>query len=319
MYVKYSDQINLNYLRVFNELYITRSTTGAAAKLGISQSAVSQILSKLREATGDPLFIKGQGHLVPTVRATTIGEGLAAELMLLEKKLYPDEFFNQADFDGEITFAISSPLIDIISKPLVEISSKILPKARISFVHWNDHTLNQIINGDVHIGFNLFPLNAPKEIRQIPIRESKPIFVSRTENKWIEEGMENSGFKDHVFAGVILSGINRIKGILENTDLMEGFRFKYRSESQSILANHLLTDNSVILVDELSSHHYEEYYCYQAPQRLNKLLPTSLSYAIYYLQANHQHPIYSDAERVVRNILDELLANIKIIPNQNRY
>ncbi|MBQ4889214.1 LysR family transcriptional regulator [Shewanella sp. MMG014] len=317
MYRKYPEQINLNYLRIFNELYITRSTTLAAAKLGITQSAVSQVLSKLRLATDDPLFIKGQNHLVPTVRATTIGEGLANELIQLDKRFYPQDFLSHGDFDGEINFAIGSPLIDVIAKNLVEIVIEVLPKAKINFTHWGDHTLDQVINGDVHIGLNLFPINAPKEIRQIPLIESQPIFISRTPNAWIEEGMELSGFEKHDFAGIIFSDINRMQPALENNDLTEGFKFKFRSESHSILAQFLQSDNSIVIADKLSALYYPGHYFYEVPDKVANLLPSRLSYALYYLQANQQHQIYSGSKDLVKSLIAGLLSSVELIANRN--
>ncbi|MFA0152347.1 LysR family transcriptional regulator, partial [Vibrio sp. 10N.261.46.C10] len=61
MYKKYNEQVNLNHLRVFDALYIHRSTKLAALTLGISQSAVSQTLAKLRDYTGDKLFYTANG------------------------------------------------------------------------------------------------------------------------------------------------------------------------------------------------------------------------------------------------------------------
>ncbi|ARD22773.1 MULTISPECIES: LysR family transcriptional regulator [Shewanella] len=319
MYRKYSEQINLNYLRIFNELYRSRSTTLAAAKLGITQSAVSQVLSKLRNATGDPLFIKGQGQLVPTVRATEIGEGLASELIQLDKRFYPEDFLNQDDFDGEINFSIASPIIDVIAKALMDTVEKVLPKAKINFTHWNDHSLDQIINGDVHIGLNLFPINAPKEIRQIPLVINQAVFISAKPNQWIEDGMQKTGFVDHDFAGIIFSGINRLQPILENNDLTKGFKFKYRSESHSLLSHYLQKENTILLADKFSCHYYPDHYYYEAPKRLASLLPSQLSYALYYLQANHQDQIYSDSERVVKTLLEQFSSTIDIIPNRNKF
>ncbi|WP_144208889.1 LysR family transcriptional regulator [Shewanella donghaensis] len=317
MYQKYSEQVNLNYLRIFNELYITRSTTLAAEKLGISQSAVSQILSKLRQVTGDPLFIKGQGKLVPTVRANSIGQGLATQLGILEQRLFAEDFFIQEEFDGEICFALSSPLFDVLALPLVKLINKLFPKAKVDFVHWNDRTIEQIINGDVHIGLNFFPIPAPKEIRQIPLVETLPVFVTSEPSSWIEDGMEQSQFSEHTFAGMMVSGINRIQAILENNDRMKGFKFRYRSESQVILAAHLQSEKSVVLIDKLSAKYYENHHIYQAPEKLLPLLPSRLSYSLYYLQANHHHPIYTDSESIIKKLIVNLLEQVDIIPNKN--
>jgi DNA-binding transcriptional LysR family regulator len=51
------------------------SITGAAQRLGVTQSAVSHLLDKLRAITGDPLFVKSGRGIVATARA----EALAAQ------------------------------------------------------------------------------------------------------------------------------------------------------------------------------------------------------------------------------------------------
>lgn len=59
------------------------SVTRAAQRLGVTQSAVSHLLDKLRAITGDPLFVKSGRGIVPTahaqllaVRARTLLDGL---------------------------------------------------------------------------------------------------------------------------------------------------------------------------------------------------------------------------------------------------
>jgi DNA-binding transcriptional LysR family regulator len=45
------------------------SITGAAQRLGVTQSAVSHLLDKLRAITGDPLFVKSGRGIVATAHA----------------------------------------------------------------------------------------------------------------------------------------------------------------------------------------------------------------------------------------------------------
>ncbi len=54
--------LDLNLLRVFDEVMAERSLTRAAHKLAITQPAVSNALRRLREALGDELLVRqGQG------------------------------------------------------------------------------------------------------------------------------------------------------------------------------------------------------------------------------------------------------------------
>src|SRR5258705_8978855 len=59
----------LNLLRIFDILYDERNVTRAAARLFLTQSAVSHALARLREVLGDPLFMRIPSGLLPTERA----------------------------------------------------------------------------------------------------------------------------------------------------------------------------------------------------------------------------------------------------------
>jgi DNA-binding transcriptional LysR family regulator len=81
------------------------SVTGAAQRLGVTQSAVSHLLDKLRTITGDPLFVKSGRGIVATARA----EALAAEARSLLRQL--QHFAHSADFNPsrwQTTFTIAA-------------------------------------------------------------------------------------------------------------------------------------------------------------------------------------------------------------------
>lgn len=60
---------DLTLLETLEALLDTRSVTEAGRQLGLSQSAVSHRLRRLRDDLGDPLFVAGSDGLVPTERA----------------------------------------------------------------------------------------------------------------------------------------------------------------------------------------------------------------------------------------------------------
>jgi DNA-binding transcriptional LysR family regulator len=67
-------------LRLLVAVVETGSITGAAHSLGVTQSAVSHQLDKLRAITGDPLFVKSGRGIVATAHAETLA-GHARELL----------------------------------------------------------------------------------------------------------------------------------------------------------------------------------------------------------------------------------------------
>ena len=63
------ESLDLNLLLVFDALATERSVTRAAAKVGLSQPALSNALARLRALFRDPLFERSAGQMQPTPRA----------------------------------------------------------------------------------------------------------------------------------------------------------------------------------------------------------------------------------------------------------
>lgn len=84
--------LDLNLLRIFDALLEEQSVTRAGARLGLSQSAVSHALNRLRHALGDELFVRSHGAMRPTARAREIGPAVHAALGGLQSALAPGAF-----------------------------------------------------------------------------------------------------------------------------------------------------------------------------------------------------------------------------------
>ena len=63
---------DLNLLTALDALLTTGSVAGAARRLGLSASAMSRTLARLRAATGDPLLVRAGRGLAPTPRAAAL-------------------------------------------------------------------------------------------------------------------------------------------------------------------------------------------------------------------------------------------------------
>jgi DNA-binding transcriptional LysR family regulator len=79
--------LDLNLLVVLRALLVERSVTRAARRVGLSQPATSHALSRLRDALGDPLFVRSGRELVPTPRAEGLRDALDDALGRLERAL----------------------------------------------------------------------------------------------------------------------------------------------------------------------------------------------------------------------------------------
>ena len=63
------NSLDLNLLLVFDALMRTRNVTRAGERIGLSQSATSNSLQRLRDSVGDPLFLRTRTGMEPTALA----------------------------------------------------------------------------------------------------------------------------------------------------------------------------------------------------------------------------------------------------------
>jgi DNA-binding transcriptional LysR family regulator len=84
--------LDLNLLRVFDEVMAERSLTRAARNLSLTQPAVSNALRRLRETLGDELVQRSGQGMAPTPRALAIWPAVRDALQQLHESLIPNEF-----------------------------------------------------------------------------------------------------------------------------------------------------------------------------------------------------------------------------------
>lgn len=87
-------QIDLNLLLVFDALMQERNLTRAADKLHMSQSTMSNALSRLRRQLDEPLFTRTARGMRPSARALALHEPVRQALRLLQSGLGPQEEFD---------------------------------------------------------------------------------------------------------------------------------------------------------------------------------------------------------------------------------
>lgn len=88
--------IDLNLMKVFDAVYRLRSVTRAADALGLTQSAVSHSLSRLRTILKSPLFLRVPSGVEPTPKADRFAAAVQLALSTLERAVEEAEQFDPA-------------------------------------------------------------------------------------------------------------------------------------------------------------------------------------------------------------------------------
>ncbi|MBP0466857.1 LysR family transcriptional regulator [Roseomonas sp. PWR1] len=102
--------LDLNLLLVFEALFETRSVSRAGERLGLSQSATSHALARLREACRDELFLRTPSAMVPTPVANRIFPDVHAALDSLRQSVEEARGFDAASSTRRFDVAIPHPL-----------------------------------------------------------------------------------------------------------------------------------------------------------------------------------------------------------------
>ncbi|RYF60951.1 MAG: LysR family transcriptional regulator [Comamonadaceae bacterium] len=107
-------RLDLNLLVVFQVLMEERHVTRAAARLNLSQGAVSAALGRLRSVLHDPLFKRTRDGMVPTPTALALAPRIGQALALLDESLSEGESFDPASSKRNFHLAMSDDLESVL-------------------------------------------------------------------------------------------------------------------------------------------------------------------------------------------------------------
>ena len=85
---------DLNLLNIFNALMVEHSVSKAAEQVGLSQSAMSHALNRLRVLLDDPILVKTQKGMLPTPRALAMEIPIREALTKIQQNLHTPEAFD---------------------------------------------------------------------------------------------------------------------------------------------------------------------------------------------------------------------------------
>lgn len=120
-------------LLVFVELVRHRRTTIVAERLGLTQSAVSHALARLRELFSDPLFVRRANGLAPTQHALELAPKLEEILRLTRDSLGLSQRFDARTSTRHFRLGAPDYLCSLLSPALLGRFEQAAPRARFSF------------------------------------------------------------------------------------------------------------------------------------------------------------------------------------------
>lgn len=125
--------LDLNLLRIFNEVMTERSLTKAANKLALTQPAVSNAMRRLRDVLGDELLRRSGQGIEPTPRALALWPTVQKALRQLQASLTPQTFV-PAQANTTFVLAMADATAAELIPGLVEVMDRDAPGVTVRIV-----------------------------------------------------------------------------------------------------------------------------------------------------------------------------------------
>jgi len=171
--------VDLNLLTALDVLLTEGSVTGAARRLGLSTSAMSRTLTRLRTSTGDPLLVRAGRGLAPTPHAAALRDRVHSLNSEAQRVLRPAAtHVDLASLDSTFSIRAAESFLEMLSGALVAAITKAAPRVRIHFVPKFDRDPRLLREGLIDLEIGKRGVSAPEVRTQVLFRD-KYVGVAR--------------------------------------------------------------------------------------------------------------------------------------------
>lgn len=219
--------LDLNLLLALDALLAERSVTRAARRLGLSVSAMSRTLTRLRNATGDRLLLQAGRELVLTPYA----EHLSQHVPLLTREVQsvlrpPDQSLDLETLAQRFTIRASEDFIDLLAWALIERIRQAAPRVQLRFAPKPDWDARPLREGAIDLEIGTVQTEAP-EIRTRGLFQDRYVGVCRRDHpilRGVPRGADISLARYVEFGHVVASRTGRTTTPLDTALEAQGLR-----------------------------------------------------------------------------------------------
>ncbi len=170
---------DFNLLIALDVLLDEGSVAGAARRLGLSPSAMSRALTRLREVTGDPLLVRAGRGLVPTPRAVELRGQVGMIVDGARAILRSADRLDLATLERCFVLRTSEGFVETFGPRLIAETREQAPGVTLQFVAKPDKESAPLRAGEVDIETGVIDLTTAPELRALPLFEDRWVGVAR--------------------------------------------------------------------------------------------------------------------------------------------
>lgn len=239
--------LDLNLLRTLVVLREKRNLKLAGVKLGITESAVSKQLTRLREQLDDMLFERTSSGLEPTEYTLSILPTVEQAIKSIDNLALPASFTPE-QFQKTLTIAMPSVLLESRGIEIYNQLKATFPKAEVKLITWETNTQKAIAARELDAGLHVWSDERSGDIHQQVICEDLLVIsVAKTQNvDWDE-------VRTWPFLRLHVHGWSDYRKLYVEYSKMSAIEFDYRFETDNFtFAKQLIKQQPIASVLPLS-------------------------------------------------------------------
>jgi DNA-binding transcriptional LysR family regulator len=179
-------KVDFNLLVALRALLKERNVTRAGERIGLSQSATSHALSRLRKVFDDPLLVRSGQDMLLTSRASALLEPLQTILLNIEQLIQPLTF-DPKTAEGTIHIASSDYATCVILPSVIKQIEQEAPHLDLVCQNWNPNSFDLLRNGTIDLGFVALSVLTDKEFHHQELFNEEMVCVVRANHPVIGE------------------------------------------------------------------------------------------------------------------------------------
>jgi DNA-binding transcriptional LysR family regulator len=171
--------VDLNLLVALDALLAERSVTRAAARVGLTQPAMSHALARLRTLLDDPLFVRTPGGMVPTPRAEAMEAPIRRALVDIGAAIRDRSAFDPKTAKRAFTIATRDYADLVLLPPLVARLSREAPGVDLHVRTVPDDWAHALQQGEVDLVVAPLPGKGPSGVLARKLLDERLVCVMR--------------------------------------------------------------------------------------------------------------------------------------------
>lgn len=173
--------MDLNLLVALDALLQEEHVTQAGRRVGLSPSAMSHALGRLRERLEDPLLVRAGRHMVLTPRAAALKPRVRALLEQAQAVLQPVRPFEPARLERSFRLHCTDHVVTVLGSALDRLAQQEAPGVRLQFLPTQVDDATPLREGQIDVAIGVY-MELPPELRIQRLFEDRLVCVVREEH-----------------------------------------------------------------------------------------------------------------------------------------